>query len=143
MGGANVAAFGDDGLGGELAYLELVPFRVIFGLRLFVPNRDVLIAWQYRATFFLSTVGRADLHQLGLRGDGLCDVGRDFRLTAVGIGALCGIWANCNPFLLASRCRVARVANCQFVSKPPLIWNRTTPPAFARNQVDALDVRKI
>src|ERR1035437_5735325 len=34
---ANVAAFGDDGLGSELAHLILRLFRIVFGLRLIVP----------------------------------------------------------------------------------------------------------
>jgi hypothetical protein len=81
MNGANVASFGDDGLGSELAHLELGPLRVVFRFRLVVPNRRVLVARQYRAAFFLSTVG----------------------------GALCGIWANCKSFLLALRRRAHRV----------------------------------
>jgi hypothetical protein len=110
--GANVRAFSDDGVGGELAHLELGTFGVVFRLRLVVPNRGVLVPWEYRATFFLSTVGRADLHQLGFRGDGLCDVSRDFRLIAVRIGALCGIWANCKSFLLAPRRRACQSGRC-------------------------------
>ncbi len=54
---------------------------------LVVPNRDVLVAGQDRATSFLSTVGRADLHQSRLRRDDLRDVSRDLRLIAVGVGA--------------------------------------------------------
>jgi len=85
--GANVRAFRDDGLGGELAHFELRPLRVVFRFRLVVPNRGVLVARQYRTAFFLSTVGRADLHQFRLRRYGLSDVSRDLRLIAVGVGA--------------------------------------------------------
>jgi hypothetical protein len=49
------------------------------------------------------------LHELGLVGEGLGNVGIDLRLIADGIGALCGIWANCKSFLLALRRRAARV----------------------------------
>ena len=87
MDGANVAAFGDDGLGGELAHLELRPLGVVLRLRLVVPNRGVLVARQYRAAFFLCAVGGADLHQLRFRGDGLGDVRRDLGLIAGGVGA--------------------------------------------------------
>ena len=85
--GANVAAFGDDGLGGELAHLELGPLGLVFRLRLVVPNGGVLVARQYRAAFLLCAVGRADLYQLRLRGDGLGDVRRDLGLIAAGVGA--------------------------------------------------------
>ena len=49
----NVATLGDDGLGGELAHFEFGPLRLIFRLWLMVSNGGVLVAWEYRAAFFL------------------------------------------------------------------------------------------
>ena len=90
--GADVAAFGDDGLGGELAHLELGPLRLVLRLRLLVPNGGVLVARQDGAAFLLLAVGRADLHKLRLRGDGLGDVRIDLGLIAGWVGA-----ASCLP----------------------------------------------
>ena len=84
---ANLAAFGDDGIGGELAHLELRALGLVVGLRLVVADRGVLVARQYRAAFLLRPVGRADLHKLGFGGNGLCHVRREFGLIAAGIGA--------------------------------------------------------
>ena len=85
--GANITALGDDGLGGELAHFELGPLGIVFRLWLVIPNGGVLVAGQYRAAFFLSTVGGADLHELRLRCYGLRDVSRNLRLIAIGVGA--------------------------------------------------------
>src|SRR6187402_1348256 len=71
---SNVATFGDDGLGGELAHLELGTLGVVFRLRLIVPNRGVAVPWQYRASIFLCAISCADLYQLRLRRDSLRDV---------------------------------------------------------------------
>ena len=84
---ANVRAFGDDSLCGELAHLELGPLRIVSRFRVVVPNRGLLIARQYRTAFFLSTVGGADLNQLRLRRDSLGDVSRDLGLIAGRVGA--------------------------------------------------------
>ena len=87
MDGADVAAFGDDGLGGELAHLELGPLRLFLRLRLVVPNGGVLVARQDRAAFLLLAVGGADLHQLRFRGDGLGNVRVHLGLIAAWVGA--------------------------------------------------------
>jgi hypothetical protein len=65
--GANVAAFGDDGLGGELAHLELRALRLFFRLRLVVADGNVLVAGERGAAFLLYAVGGADLHELRFR----------------------------------------------------------------------------
>ena len=62
MDGANVAAFGDDGLGNELARLVFRPLGLLFILRLLLLNGGVLVTRQYRAAFLLPTVGGAYLH---------------------------------------------------------------------------------
>jgi hypothetical protein len=41
-------------------------------------------------------------------------VRREFCLIAAGIGALCGIWANCKSFLLALRRRADRVSRFEW-----------------------------
>ena len=48
---AQIATFGDDCVGGELAHLELRPLGLVLGLRFVVPNRGVLVPWEYRAAF--------------------------------------------------------------------------------------------
>jgi hypothetical protein len=85
--GANVAAFGDDGLGGELAYLELGPLRFVFRFRLIAPNGGVLVPWEHGAAFFLCTVGGADLYQFRSGGDGLRYVRSNLRLIAGRVSA--------------------------------------------------------
>jgi hypothetical protein len=106
--GADVRAFGDDGLGGVLAFLELGALGFIFGLRPLASNRGVLVARQHRATFLLSAESRADLYQLRFRGEALRDVRVYLQLIAGRGGALCGIRATGKYFPLARR-RVSRV----------------------------------
>src|SRR6185437_2953692 len=84
MYGADIATFGDDGLGSELAHLELGPLRVFLGLWLVVPNRCVLVPWQDTASVLLCAVGGADLYQFRLRGDSRRYVGLYFGLIAGG-----------------------------------------------------------
>jgi hypothetical protein len=44
MNGADIATLGDDGLGGELAFLELGALSVVLRLRAVIPNCGVLVA---------------------------------------------------------------------------------------------------
>ena len=60
---------------------------------LVVADRGVLVARQYRAAFLLSAVGRADLDKVGLGGNGLRHVRREFCVVAAGIGALVALLA--------------------------------------------------
>ena len=124
--GANVAALGNDGIGSELAHLELRALCLVVGLRLVVADRGVLVARQYRAAFPLRTVGRADLDKLGFGGDGFRHVRRDLGLIAAGVGALCGIWANCKSFLLGPRRRAPSLSvPCYCDEQPMGSWNWT------------------
>ena len=74
--GADVAAFGDDGVGGELAHLELRALGIFLLLGLVVADRGVLVARQNWTAFLLPAVCRADLHKVGLGGNGLRHVRR-------------------------------------------------------------------
>jgi len=103
FGFALLGAFGDDGLGRELARLELRALGVLFRSRFLIADRGVLVARQNRAAFLLSAVSRADLDYFRSGGNGLGHVRCEFRLVATRIDALCGIWANCKSFLLAPR----------------------------------------
>jgi hypothetical protein len=105
---ALVDALRDDGFGGELARLELRSGRLFFAGGLVGTDFDVLVTRQGDAAFLLLAIGRADLHELGLSGKGLGNMGINFRLIADGIGALCGIRATGKYFPLARR-RVSRV----------------------------------
>ena len=67
---ALVDALGNDGLGGVLAGLELRSCGLFFGGGLLGPDFGVLVARQ-GAALLLLTIGRADLHQLGFRRNGL------------------------------------------------------------------------
>lgn len=106
---ALLIAFGGDGFAGEFADLELGPLRLFFGRWFVGTNLGVLVTRQRRAAFFLLPVGRTDLNQLRLRGDGFGNMGLDLRLVTGGVGTLCGIWANCKSSLLAPRQRTDRV----------------------------------
>jgi len=59
MDGADAAAFGDDGLGGILAHLELRLLR--FFLTGWIANLGVIVARHNGTTFFLRPVSSADL----------------------------------------------------------------------------------
>jgi hypothetical protein len=84
---ALVDTFGHDGFGGELARLELRSGRLFFAGGLVGTNFDVLVTRQRRTALLLLSIGRADLYELGLGGEGLGNVGIDLRLIADGIGA--------------------------------------------------------
>jgi hypothetical protein len=79
---ADVAAFGDNGVGGKLAHLELGSLSLVVGLWLIVADGDVLVAWQYGTAFLLRSVGGADLHKVRFCGNGLCNVRRNLRFVA-------------------------------------------------------------
>jgi hypothetical protein len=117
---ALVDAVRHSGFGRVFAGFELRAHRLAFGRRLLWSDFGVLVARQRRAAFLLLAVGRADWHQLGLRCNGLGNMGIDLRVVAVWVGALCGIWANRKSFQLAPRRRAARMANTPFASKPPM-----------------------
>jgi hypothetical protein len=117
---ALVDAFGDDGFGGELARLEFRPGRLFFAGGLVGTNFDVPVAGQCRAAFLLLPIGRADLYEFGLGGKSLGDMGIDLPLIADGVGALCGIWANCKSFPLVPR----RRAICEATRRPGEGWIR-------------------
>ena len=87
MNGADVAAFGDDGVGGEPAHLELRALGIFLFCGLIVADRGVLVARQNWTAFFLSAVGRADLHKVGLGGYCLFNVRRKFGIETAGISA--------------------------------------------------------
>ena len=114
--GTNIAAFGDDGVGGVLTHLELRTLGLLFGLRFLVPDGDVLVARENLAAFRRFAIRGTDLHQLRLRCDLLSDMRTDLGLIAVRIGALCGIWANSKSFLLAPCRRAPRVS--QLATQP-------------------------
>src|SRR6185312_12384636 len=61
--------------------------RLFFACGLLRPDFGVLVARQRRAAFLLLTVCRADLHELGLRRNGLGNMGIDLRVVAVWVGA--------------------------------------------------------
>src|SRR6201998_3234657 len=94
---AHIGAFRDDGLRRKLARLELRTFGVVFRLRLVISDRGVLVARQNRTAFLLPTVGGADLYDLGLGGNGLGNVGGEFRLVALWIGAAVGLLSEAVP----------------------------------------------
>jgi hypothetical protein len=83
----NVAAFGDDGLGSELAHLELRALRLIFRLRLVVSDGSVLVARKRGAALLRYAVGSADLHELRLGCNRLGEMRRDLRLIASRVAA--------------------------------------------------------
>jgi hypothetical protein len=58
---ALLQAVGNDGLLGELARLELRPFRLFWRIGFVLPNLNVLVAGDDLAALCLSTVGGADL----------------------------------------------------------------------------------
>ena len=93
MNGAHVLAFGDDGLGRELAFLELGTLGLFLILRPVVSNGGVFVARQHRATFLLRSVGGADLHQRRFRSDGLGKVCGHLGLIAGRVGALVALSA--------------------------------------------------
>ena len=84
---ALLAAFGDDGLGGELAGLVLRPIALLLVGRLLAANLDVLVARDCGAAVFRLAVSRADLYQFGFGGDGLLHVRVHLRGVAFRIGA--------------------------------------------------------
>src|ERR1017187_3133152 len=84
---ALVDALRDDGFRGELARLELRPGRLFFAGGLVGTDFDILVTRQGSAAFLLLSIGRADLHELGLSGKGLSNMGIDLRLIAGGVGA--------------------------------------------------------
>src|SRR5271156_5290209 len=61
MHGAHVGAFGNDGLGGEFAHLELGPLGLFFGLGLLVSNCGVLVSWKHLTSLPRFAVSGADL----------------------------------------------------------------------------------
>jgi hypothetical protein len=65
------------------------------------------------ATIFLRVVGgmpgALDLNQFRLRGNLALDMNRELDVIAIGVHALCGIWANSKSFLLAPGRRADRV----------------------------------
>jgi hypothetical protein len=83
--GANLAefalldAFGDNGLGGVLARLELRAGGLLFRLGLLLPDFDILVARNGCAAFLLLAIARADLYQLRFRCDGLPDIAFQLR----------------------------------------------------------------
>src|SRR6185312_7879470 len=84
---ALVDAVRDDGFGGVFACFELRSDRLFFACGLLRPDFGVLVARQRRAAFLLLPVGRADLHELGFRRNGLGNMGIDLRVIAVWVGA--------------------------------------------------------
>ena len=60
--GADIAALGDDGLGGELTFLELGTLGVVLRLRAVVSNRGVLVPRQNGASLLLHPVGGTYLY---------------------------------------------------------------------------------
>jgi len=68
------AAFGDNGLGGVLARLELRAVGLLFRLGLLLPDFDILISRNGSTAVLLLTIRRADLYQLRSRCDGLPDM---------------------------------------------------------------------
>ncbi len=68
---AFVHALGDDGFGGVFARLVFRSCCLFFGRGLLRPDFNVLVARQRGAAFLLLSIGCADLHELGFRGDGL------------------------------------------------------------------------
>ena len=76
-----------------LAHFELRALRIFLLLGLVVADRGVLVARQNGAAFLLPAVCRADLHKVGLGGDGLRNVCREFCVVAAGIGALVALLA--------------------------------------------------
>jgi hypothetical protein len=94
---------------------------VLLCVRVLRLDLDVLVAGQGGAVGGrCRSIGRRNLYQLWLGRNGLRDESVQLGLVAGRVGALCGIWANCKSFLLAHRCRTARVENTRFGSKPPL-----------------------
>ena len=91
--GANLSQFAlvdavrHDGFCGVFAGFELRAHRLFFGRGLLWPDFGVLVARQRRAAFLLLAVGRADLHELGFRRNGLGNMGIDLRVVAVWVGA--------------------------------------------------------
>jgi hypothetical protein len=71
---ADIAPFGDDGLGHEFAAFIFRPLGLLLILRFLILNGGVLVTREYRATFLLPAVRGADLHQLRLGGYGHSDV---------------------------------------------------------------------
>jgi hypothetical protein len=94
---------GRSSLGGRLAGFVFRPVALLFLLRLVLPEQDIFVAGNRRAAFLRDAIGGADLDQLGFGCDGFRDVRLHLGVEAFGIGALCGIWANCKSFLLALR----------------------------------------
>jgi hypothetical protein len=76
-----------DGFCGVFAGFELRADSLFFGRGLLWPDFGVLVARQRRTAFLLLAVGRADLHELGFRRNGLGNMGIDLRVVAVWVGA--------------------------------------------------------
>jgi hypothetical protein len=101
---------GDDGLGGELTRLVLGSPCLFLVLRFLRQDGNVLATRHDGTSLLRLRKTRADLHELGLGGDGIGYVRVQLRLITAWVGALCGIWANCKSFLLALRRRTDRVS---------------------------------
>jgi hypothetical protein len=64
-----IDAVGNNCFSGVLVRLELRPFRFLWGVGLFFPDFDVLVARNRLLAFRLLLVGRADLDKLRLGGN--------------------------------------------------------------------------
>jgi len=84
---ALLAAFGDNGLGGVLARLELRPGRLFFRPGLLLPDFDILVARNGGAAFLLLAIARADLYQLRFRCDAPANIAFQFRRVAFWVRA--------------------------------------------------------